>query len=107
MYSNARYHINDDIQLIHQITEERPYSPEHYLHTHPYCELYFYVRGDCRYMVENGVYVPTVGTVIFTRPGEMHGVMLDTPCTYERYYFHIVGVFAEKIGFPELLRCFF
>ena len=77
------------------------------VHSHTYCELYFFVGGECSYIVENGVYKPRKGTVIFTRPGEMHGIHINADCTYERYYFSIIPDIVKTLDAPEFLRCFY
>lgn len=45
--------------------------------------------------------------MIFTRPGEMHGIHIDADCTYERYYFYILPDLSKTLEAPELLRCFY
>lgn len=99
--------ITEELVFAHHISEETADAAQHYPHTHPFCELYFYVSGKCSYIVENGVYEPMPGTVIFTRGGEMHGVRIEEDCVYERYYFQIQPHLAETFGFPALLRCFY
>ncbi|MBE6659103.1 MAG: helix-turn-helix domain-containing protein [Ruminococcaceae bacterium] len=100
-------HILKELSFYHTVTFEQSNHNEHMIHSHIYCELYFFVGGECSYIVENGVYKPQKGTVIFTRPGEMHGVHIDTDCTYERYYFSITPSIVKTLTAPELLRCFY
>ncbi len=89
----------------HNISHELPGNPAHYPHTHSFCELYFYIRGKCCFIVESGVYEPGIGTVILTHPGELHGVRVEEECTYERYFLHIEPQLMHSLGFPDLLRC--
>ncbi len=93
--------------MIHDITPETPDNPEHYIHTHPRCELYFYISGDCDYVIENGIFKPEYGTAIITRSEEMHGTRIIGDTIYDRYYFHFEPSLEEKFGLPGLLRCFF
>lgn len=78
----------------------------HYPHTHDFCEMYFFLEGNCSYMVENTVFKLRPGTVVITRPGELHSVRIDEPCKYSRFFYQ----FRENVfGFATKthLRCFF
>ncbi len=95
------------IGFAHNISHEIPGNPEHYPHTHSFCELYFYICGKSCFIVESGVYEPGIGTVILTHPGELHGVRIEEECSYERYFLHIEPQLMHNLGFPALLRCFY
>ena len=95
------------VRYYHMVSEEHPIQSRHIVHSHNFCELYFFVGGECSYIVENGVYKPRKGTVIFTRPGEMHGVHIDADCIYERCYFSVSPEIVKTLDAPELLRCFY
>ena len=77
----------------------------HYPHTHDFCELYLFLRGKCTYMVENGIFPLSFGSVLYTRPGELHSVRVTEPCLYERAYIQIQ---PDVLSFlqPSPLRCF-
>lgn len=77
----------------------------HYPHTHDCCELYLFLRGKCTYMVENGIFPLSFGSVLYTRPGELHSVRVTEPCLYERAYIQIK---PDVLSFlqPSPLRCF-
>lgn len=79
----------------------------HHPHVHVFCELYFFVEGKCSYMVENGIYDMPPGTVIFTRPGEIHSVRINEPCSYTRFFYQIDPDFLSEIIGREHMRCFF
>ena len=88
-------------------THETPNQPEKiFPHTHRHRELYFFVRGDCSYMVESSVDPLSFGTAILTRPGELHGVQLLSPCLYERYYCYIPQDAFAFCGEPSPMRVF-
>ncbi len=103
----ADYELLPGIWFYYNLTEEVTDNPAHYPHAHSFCELYFYVRGECCFIVESGVYAPVEGTVIFTCPGELHGVRIEKDCTYERYYLYIDPDVMKTIGFYKSMRCFF
>ena len=95
------------VRYFYLTSEENPTQSQHIVHSHNICELYFFVGGECSYIVENGVYKLRKGTVVFTRPGEMHGVHIDADCIYERCYFSISPDIVTTLEAPELLRCFY
>ena len=80
-------------------------SVAHFPHTHDWCELYIFLKGDCTYMVENGIFPLSFGSVIFTRPGELHSVRVQKPCLYERAYFQIRPDVLSFLS-PSPMRCF-
>lgn len=97
--------IAENLTLIYSDDNEVTGIHKHYPHTHTYCELYFYIDGKCSYMVENGVFDMPYGTVICTRPGELHCVQINEPCEYKRYYYEIPANALEFLG-SEHMRCF-
>ncbi len=50
--------------LVWRDNSEAAGSPAHYPHTHDCCELFFCLRGECSYMVENGIFAMPLGTVM-------------------------------------------
>lgn len=105
-----RKNLLEGIRLEYHKDVGRKESAQHYPHTHDFCELYFYLGGDCSYMVENGLYDVAAGTVIFTRPGELHSVRIDEQCTYERCYYQIHPHALDFLGVEaarSALRCFY
>lgn len=93
------------INLVYASDSEVTGYHRHFPHTHDYCELYFYIEGKCSYMVENGCFDMPYGTVIFTRPGELHCVQIDEPCLYRRYYYELPTDALAFLG-NEHMRCF-
>jgi len=66
-----------------------PDKPEnHRLHINNYVEIYFYIRGDHRYIVEDSLYEMRRGDVIVISPREVHKALLTGEVEdYERFYF--------------------
>lgn len=98
--------INDNLVLVYDDYDDKIGTSIHYPHKHNFCELYFFLEGNCSYMVENTIFKLRPGTVIFTRPGELHSVIIDEPCRYTRFFYQF---HKEVFGFPNdsHLRCFF
>ena len=94
------------IQYTHFSDDLTPETKTHLMHAHDsVCELYLYLRGECEFIVEDGVFPLSFGTVIFTRPGELHGVRILRPCRYERAYFQIPPAALDFLS-PSPMRCF-
>ena len=67
--------------------EDNPERSNVFMHLHPQMELYYLIRGDVEYLVENRVYHPKPGDMILLRPGELHSskVCSSHSGPYERY----------------------
>lgn len=69
------------------------------IHVHNSYELYCFISGDCRYMIEGREIRLDYGSVLVMRPGELHTSILDSDRPYER----IVLNFSPE-ALPEELR---
>ena len=69
------------------------------IHMHNNYELYCFVSGDTRYMIEGREVLLDYGTVLLMRPGELHTSILDSDRPYERY---VLNFHPEVL--PEELR---
>lgn len=70
--------------LIHSITKE-PKESHFSIHMHNDYEIFCFVSGNARYMVEGRVWRLEYGSLLLMRPGETHKLLLDGPEPYERY----------------------
>lgn len=62
-------------------------KPEHHvLHINNYVEIYVYVAGDHRYVVENALYTLRRGDIVIINPREVHKALPLSSCMYERFY---------------------
>jgi AraC-like DNA-binding protein len=62
---------------------------DHLLHLHPECELYICLSGRCDFITESGRYHLDSGTLVLTRPGELHSIGINRDCRYNRFYIRI------------------
>lgn len=70
-----------------------------YYHNHPHYEIYFYIRGHSRIVVEGLDLQPVRGDVLIYPPGIMHrNIHLDTAIPYERFYFFARREFLQSIS---------
>ena len=103
---NGKMKMPLEIQFTHFDDYTTPETKTHWLHAHDsVCELYLFLRGDCEFMVENGVFPLSLGSVIFTRPGELHGVRVLRACRYARAYFQMPPDALDFLT-PSPMRCF-
>lgn len=84
-----------------------PSRPGLFPHSHDFCELHFHHSGECAYLTEHGLYDLTDTSVIFTRPGELHGVRVMEACSYVHSYFYIPTDAFLFLGEPSPMRFFF
>lgn len=68
-------------------------------HTHPYYEIFFFVQGHTRNIVEGNDILPSRGDVFIYPPGVMHRcIHLDTDILYERFYIYCRPEFLQAIS---------
>ncbi|MBR2288045.1 MAG: AraC family transcriptional regulator [Clostridia bacterium] len=73
-----------------------------YYHSHPHYEIYFYIQGHSRIIVEGLDLIPTRGDVLIYPPGIMHrNIHVDTELPYERFYFFARPEFLHAISAPD------
>lgn len=75
------------IRFAHHKNIDRPEN--HVLHINNYIEIYVYVSGDHRYIVENALYDLKRGDIIVINPLEVHKALPQGEGLYERFYFII------------------
>ena len=93
---------------VHQMPQGREFEIYHYAenelqpvwyHAHPYYEIYFFVQGHNRIIVEGTDIQPQRGDVLIYPPGIMHRcIHLDTDIIYERFYFYLSPAFIQSIS---------
>ena len=95
----------------HQMPPGREFEIYHYAeyelqpvwyHEHPYYEIYFFVQGHNRIIVEGIDIQPQRGDVFIYPPGTMHRcIHLDNKIIYERFYFYASPDFLQAISSAE------
>lgn len=81
------YHpVDDDVQAI-------------IYHNHPFYEIYFYIQGHNRIIVEGLDLLPSRGDVLIYPPGIMHrNIHQDAQVPYERFYVFARREFLQSIS---------
>lgn len=78
------FHEDEGLSLSYSI-DRSPDKFKQKIHVHNSYELYCFVSGDTRYMIEGREVFLEYGTVLVMRPGELHTSILDSETPYERY----------------------
>lgn len=71
-------------------------------HTHSGWEFLFVKNGALSYSVDGNVFDIRPGSLIITRPGEIHSLISDGLIHYERYYVDV----SESLLFKDIIRQF-
>ena len=70
-----------------------------YYHSHPHYEIFFYIQGHSRIIVEGTDLIPSRGDVLIYPPGIMHrNIHLDTDIAYDRFYYFARREFLQSIS---------
>ncbi len=88
------------IRFAHHISVDKPNN--HILHINNHIEIYIYISGDHRYIVEDSLYDLHRGDVIIISPREVHKALLTHDCMYERFYFLVDPRTFSAMSFDPL-----
>ena len=77
------------------------------LHTHDEYEIFLFLEGDSRYIVEQNSYSLKSGDIIIIRKHEMHRIFHNAPSRYQRIVLMISPQFFEKANCLEYEGAFF
>ena len=78
-----------ELSFFHKDETVQAAKDDHLLHLHPECELYICLSGRCDFITESGRYHLDSGTLVLTRPGELHSIGINRDCRYNRFYIRI------------------
>lgn len=74
----------DGLYIRHAV-DEAPDSRGVEPHIHDRCEVFYFLAGNARYLVEGSVYPLERGSLLIMRPGEAHCIRFLSGERYERY----------------------
>ncbi len=93
---------------VHHSLDEHSEGMSFPMHAHDTIELYYFISGYCRYLVEGNEYVLKQGDVMLMRPSETHSLRIMGDVPYERVVIHFFpDVFKEFDPDGLLLMPFF
>ncbi len=84
-------------RYIHHNVSSDPKSETFPMHAHDQIEIYYFVSGNCKYLVEGSEYLLRSGDIMIMRPSETHNLCVLDNTPYERIVIHIL---------PEIITAF-
>lgn len=82
------YRYEDEHLWFHHTLDEHPQDHHFSMHVHEWSEIFCFVSGDARYLVEGNEYPLEPGSVLLMRGAESHRVRILSIKPYERYALH-------------------
>ena len=76
------------------------------LHCHNFYEVYFFITGNARYLVEGIEYRPEPYSMLLIAPNVFHGVSIQSEHPYERYSAHFLPEALHENNRETLLTPF-
>lgn len=71
--------------FFHHAIDDNPDQANFQMHIHIHYEIYCFVSGDVRYLVENSEYPLKPGSILLMRPMEYHMAKIISESRYDRY----------------------
>ena len=96
------FYRDTDLYFHHSID---PYPEESVfsMHIHEQMEIYCFIAGDARYLVEGTEYQLEPGSLLIMRPAESHKVKILSRASYERFSLHFSPGCLDSIDPARLL----
>lgn len=76
--------MSDYLYTIGDTIAQSPSNEHFYLHTHSAYEIFFFLEGDAKYIVEEKQYDLAPGDIIIIRKNEMHRIFHNSNKKYRR-----------------------
>lgn len=87
----------------HYCCDETPDKESFKLHTHSVCELYIFIYGKGKFLIEGNEYPLSSGDIVLMRPAESHYIDIDANRPYERFSAHFSEDFFKAFDKDGLL----
>lgn len=101
MFMNVIQCIRSDLNKTYAYMHKKSRNSrgEHYkLHTHKGFEVFVFLRGEARFVIEGNSYQLVPFDILIIRNSELHQVYYDTEQDYERIVLHISDAFFRRHG---------
>lgn len=86
--------------------DESPSNRHFALHSHEHYEIYMFISGDCKYIVEENTYPLAPYDLIIIKKHELHRVFHNSAAPYRRYVLSVEPSFFSENGCGEYERIF-
>lgn len=77
--------------------DEQPDDKYFSMHVHRRCEIFYFLSGNVKFLVEGYEYTMEPGCLMIMRPSESHRAKIITPKTYERYSLNFYPSVVDSI----------
>ncbi len=85
----------------------KPVKNRHFaLHSHEHYEIYMFISGDCKYIVEENTYPLAPHDLIIIKKHGLHRVFHKSATTYRRYVLSVAPCFFAENGCGDYERIF-
>ena len=95
------FQYNDAALYAHHSLDSHP--QDFPMHAHEMYEVYYFISGDCSYLVEGCEYALRPHDLLITRSAEAHKMILHSDAPYERIVIHFHPSLLEQIAPDGLL----
>jgi len=87
----------------HHSLDDYPDNEAFFMHCHNYYEIYYFISGEGKYVIEGTHYDLKNNSIIIIRPNEFHYFKIERPVRYERCSLHFNLLNLDKTLSNSLL----
>lgn len=102
-FLNRLFSYNKDGLYAHRTLTVKPENEDFSVHAHDMFEIFYFISGECKFVVEGNEYNLNPGDILVMRPAETHDLRIMSDKAYERISVHIPFSFFEKFDTDSLL----
>jgi AraC-type DNA-binding domain-containing proteins len=105
-YQSRQYMLKNDYEIYHYLNDD---IKSVNIHHHDFYELYYFISGDVKYLIEGKVYYLKPGNLVLINSKELHQAVINSgENTYERIVLWIDKAFLQQLSTSktELAACF-
>ncbi|MBO7364955.1 MAG: AraC family transcriptional regulator [Lachnospiraceae bacterium] len=101
------YSFRNEELYCHHTLDEHPDPAGFTVHAHPVYEIYYFMRGEGRFLVEGKEYALSPGDFFVLRPAETHRLFISPDAPYERIAVHFpASLIEDEVMRDKLLESF-
>lgn len=98
MDKQIQRYINNHFLMVHMVTD---IPSDVTTHLHDCYELFYFIAGDLTYYIEGQAYELRPHDIIITNSRELHRIVFNAKCRYERKYIHFKPEFISSFQTAE------
>ncbi|MBQ7376840.1 MAG: helix-turn-helix domain-containing protein [Clostridia bacterium] len=101
--SNVLFRYQTDDLCAHYVYSDHPREESFPIHTHDMVEIYYFISGSCKYLVEGNEWILKPGDIMLMRPSEAHMLCVIDDVPYERITLNLSLRFLSELDPSGLL----